>query len=73
MTVNEVFAKNLRTRMEIVGMSQCELARRLDSCHVAVWKWCNGKSMPHVPTYLTLVKVLGVTAEALMRDYDKEF
>lgn len=49
------------------GMTQAELAEKLDVTAAAVSKWENGESKPRTEKLFELANILGVTAEELMQ------
>ena len=62
------FAERLRDARRTCGLSQEELAERLDVSRQAVGKWEQGLAYPEVEKLLALCAVLNVSMDALMCD-----
>ena len=62
------FADRLKEARRFSGLSQEELAERLDVSRQAVGKWEQGQSYPEVEKLLALCGVLNTSLDALMAD-----
>lgn len=62
------FADRLRDARRDCGLSQEELAERLDVSRQAVGKWEQGQTYPELEKLLALCSVLNVSADALLHD-----
>lgn len=62
------FANRLKDARRVCGLSQEELAERLDVSRQAVGKWEQGQAYPEVEKLLALCAVLNVSADALLLD-----
>lgn len=60
--------KNLRKR---TGLSQGEMAERLEVSQGLVSAWERGANLPRVPELVRLVALLGTTADYLLDDRDE--
>ena len=64
----EVFARNLRQKLEEKGRTQAMLVRYLGTTSATVSRWATGESLPR-PAMLERISVyLGCTVDELMRD-----
>lgn len=61
-------AERLRAARERLGISQRELARRVDLSPSLISQIETGKSMPSVSTLLAIVNELGISMDAVFRD-----
>jgi len=62
------FAERLKEARRVCGLSQEELAERLEVSRQAVGKWEQGQAYPELEKLLALCAVLNVSADALLRD-----
>ena len=62
------FADRLKEARRVCGLSQEDLAERLEVSRQAVGKWEQGQSYPEVEKLLTLCAVLNTSLDALMAD-----
>ena len=69
-TINNTLAQNLTELMEKKGISQNELARRLEAHPSSVNFWCRGLSMPRADKIDAICRVLNCTTADLMLDHD---
>lgn len=60
------FADNLKQYRKEKGISQEELAQRLEVSRQAISKWESGEGYPEVEKLLALSQVLGISLDALM-------
>lgn len=68
MDTKEIFAQNLRTKLEEKGKTQAMLVRYLNTTSATVSRWATGESLPR-PAMLDRISVfLGCTVDELMRD-----
>jgi transcriptional regulator with XRE-family HTH domain len=66
------FAATVRQRMRDLGLSQAEVARRVDVSDAAVAFWCDGTSEPREGNRRKLAAVLGVEEAELVRSLGGE-
>lgn len=59
------FAQRLKAALDTAGMSQRELARRLDVRGATVSSWCVGRTTPDLDDAYRIARLLGVTLESL--------
>jgi transcriptional regulator with XRE-family HTH domain len=50
------------------GLTQTELAKRIDVADAQISRWENGKAMPAMTTLESIADALGVTAESFFVD-----
>lgn len=62
------FAERLKDARRVCGLSQEELAERLEVSRQAVGKWEQGQAYPELEKLLALCAVLNVSADALLLD-----
>ena len=62
------FAERLKNARRVCGLSQEELAERLDVSRQAVGKWEQGQAYPEMEKLIALCAVLNVSADALLLD-----
>lgn len=60
------FAENVRKYREIKGMSQLELANKLEVAQVQVARYETGARVPNIIVGAQLAKILGTTVEKLV-------
>lgn len=63
--VGQVFAKNLAMALRERGLSQAEVAKRLNVASSSICGWTSG-SLPNIVVGQALAKVLGVSIEQLL-------
>lgn len=66
-----VTAKRIASLIQTSGLTQSEVARKLNTERNTVWRWCAGKSEPSPSGYLDLFEALrgdvpGLTLDALL-------
>ncbi len=61
------FAENLRERRHIMGLTQAEMASRLNLMPQTVSKWERGLSAPDIDNLIELATLLNVTVDELIR------
>ncbi len=65
-------AKKNYNRIKVVlaekGMTNIELAKKLDKNQQTVSRWCTNDSQPSVETLFQVAQVLGVKAKDLLND-----
>lgn len=61
----EIFARNLNDLMTRRGLSQADIAAKLDVTAAAVSAWCLGKKYPRIDVMQRLADLLGATLSAL--------
>lgn len=71
--IKMVIAKNIATLRTEEGITQLELAERLNYSDKAVSKWERGESIPDVTVLLEIANMFGVTLDYLVKsDHHKE-
>lgn len=66
MVTNESVGANIRRMRIRAGLSQAELARRLDVSRASVANWETGMMCPRLKTVLALADVLGCKTDDFM-------
>jgi transcriptional regulator with XRE-family HTH domain len=61
------FALNLKRLRTNAGLSQSDLAKRINTGRQAVWGWENGASYPQTAQLVPLADALGCTVDNLIR------
>ena len=61
----------LRVLRKDAGLTQAQLAQRIDVSSKTVSKWENGSADPSTTNLLALAKLYGVAAEELLRGIDR--
>lgn len=78
-TFNSIFAKNLRTYLEMNHMTQAELSKKLDVGTTSVYNWCNGIKIPRMDKVDKMCEIFGckrsdlITDSVIMDDRTKDF
>lgn len=67
---NAIFSKNLRRRLEISGMTQAELARKLGVGTTSVSNWCKGTKVPRMDKVDAMCAIFSCRRSDLMEDRD---
>lgn len=63
--------KKLRAYLDLTGMTQSELARRMEVSQPTVWAWVQGKGMPSIDNIRRLSEVTGLSvADLISEDAD---
>lgn len=70
--VKPIAAKNITALRQSAGMTQSELAEKLNYSDKAVSKWERGESVPDVSVLYEISRIFGVTLDHLITDHDKE-
>ena len=60
-------AETIKTAREALGITQEELAEKLDVSRQAVSKWENGTSDPSTANLMALAKLYGLSVDELLR------
>lgn len=60
------FAMRLAARMDVIGMSQEELAKQADIHKIMIYKYLEGISIPRSDTLARLALALNVSADELI-------
>ncbi len=68
--IKATVAKNIAELRKAAGMTQFDLAEKLNYSDKAVSKWERAESLPDVQTLLDLADLFGVTLDALVREGD---
>ncbi len=66
--IKEIFALNLQTARRSAGITQSELAEKLNYSDKAVSKWERGESIPDVMTLKQIADLFGVTVDYLITE-----
>ena len=66
--IKAVISKNLTELRQRAGMTQLELAERLNYSDKAVSKWERGESLPDISVLLEISNIYGVTLDDLVRE-----
>jgi transcriptional regulator with XRE-family HTH domain len=70
MEVREIFAKKAKARMEVLGITQTELAKSLKTDQGAISAYINAKRNPQLDTVTKWAEALGVTVGWLLSEDD---
>ena len=70
--IKTIVAKNILQLRQKKGMTQIELAERLNYSDKAVSKWERGESLPDISTLVAVADLFGVTLDYLVRLEHKE-
>ena len=70
-TSREIFAHNLRNKLDAKNKKQSELAKYLDVSAVSVSRWVNGDAMPRAEMIDGICRFLVCTQEDLLTDHSK--
>lgn len=65
--MNEEFGEKLKALREKEGMSQTELAERLNVSRQAVYKWESNKGYPDIENLIQISDIFNVTIDELIR------
>ena len=60
------FSNNIKSRREMLRMTQEELAKRVGVTQTTIWLYENGEATPKLAIALALAKALGTTVEQLV-------
>ena len=66
--IKAIISKNLTDLRQTAGMTQLELAERLNYSDKAVSKWERGESLPDISVLLEISNIYGVSLDDLVRD-----
>ena len=58
--------KNLKELIKIAGLTVQEVATRLYVTEQAVYRWCNGKTLPSIDNLVELSKLIDVKIEDIL-------
>ncbi len=64
--ISSVFSQNLNRLLREKGMTQVDLAKRIDAAPSAVNAWVKGATIPRTPTLRKIMEVLGCELDDLM-------
>ena len=70
--VKPIAAKNITALRQAAGMTQMELAAKLNYSDKAVSKWERGESVPDISVLLEIARMFGVTVDYLVTDHEEE-
>lgn len=69
--MTEIFSRNLRNALYMAGMTQSELAKKVNTTETSVSKWINGIAVPRPKTVDAICTALRCKRSDLMIDHDK--
>lgn len=67
--IKEIFAKNLIHYRKTLGLTQLDLAERLNYSDKAISKWERGESLPDVITLQEIAIIFGLTIDKLISEH----
>lgn len=70
--IKSIVAKNISQLRQEKGMTQIELAQKLNYSDKAVSKWERGESLPDIGILVEVAKLFGVTLDYLVKEEHKE-
>lgn len=70
--VKPIAAKNITALRQSAGMTQLELAEKLNYSDKAVSKWERGESVPDVAVLYEISRIFGVTVDYLITEHDAD-
>lgn len=65
-----MLSDNIKRYRKEIGMSQDELAEKLDVSRQSVSLWETGQTQPTIENVISLAKIFGITSDALLADSD---
>lgn len=65
---SEAFKKNLPKLLQLSGLSQAEIGRRLNVKAPAIHRWVSGEVTPGIDTIAEIAEIFGVTLDELLSD-----
>lgn len=68
MDVKEIFAKKLTALRKVRGLTQLQLAEKLNYSDKAVSKWERGEAVPDVSALLNIAELFGVSVDSLVKE-----
>lgn len=69
--LKQIIAENIVFYRKEIGLTQAELAEKLNYSDKAISKWERGESYPDISTLVSLSKIFGVTVNELIADRKK--
>ena len=69
--IKATVAQNIASHRRAMGLTQLDLAERLNYSDKAISKWERGESLPDLSTLLALSDLFGVTLDSLVRKGEK--
>lgn len=66
--VNDTVAKNLSHMLKVRGMTQLELAARMEVSTATVSNWCNGVKLPRMDKIDRICSILNINRSDLIED-----
>lgn len=66
--VNDTVAKNLSHMLKVRGMTQLELATRMEVSTATVSNWCNGVKLPRMDKIDRICSILNINRSDLIED-----
>jgi len=67
--IKDIFAKNLMHYRKTLGLTQLELANRINYSDKAISKWERGESLPDVITLAEIAKIFNLTIDKLISEH----
>ena len=68
MEINRRIAKNLTHYRKAAGLTQAELAEKINYSDKSISKWESGNGVPDIYTLMQLAELYGVTVDSLISD-----
>ena len=65
---NKLIARNIRYQLSLKGMSQKDIADRLNVSQASVSSWCNGQKMPRMDKIDKMCQIFGCLRSDLLED-----
>lgn len=70
--INQTIAKNLACYRKAAGLTQAELAEKINYSDKSVSKWESGNGVPDIYVLIELAELFGVTVDDLISESDKK-
>ena len=65
----ELLGRRIAAARRERGLSQLDLARRVDVSRTSIWKWEKGQAMPRRPSLSRIAEVLGIRISQLLGEF----
>ena len=70
--LNKTISQNLVSLRTKSGLTQLQVAERINYSDKSVSKWERGDAIPDIPVMLQLAKLYGVSLDDMVKDYGKK-
>lgn len=70
--LNEIISKNLINLRQKSGMTQLQVAEKINYSDKSISKWERGDAIPDIPVMLQLAKLYGVTIDDIVSKHEKK-